>query len=47
MGEINKERGKSMKESTMQELVALMNSLENEEFIIHVEFTEEANDGQK
>ena len=36
-----------MKELTMKELVALMNSLENEEFIIHVEFSEEASDGQK
>ena len=36
-----------MKELTMKELVALMNSLENEEFIIHVEFSKEASDGQK
>jgi len=36
-----------MKELTIEELVALMNSLENEEFIIHMEFPEEENDGQK
>lgn len=47
MGEINNERGKSMKESTMQELVSLINSYKEDEFIIHVEFSEEVRDGQE
>lgn len=36
-----------MKELTMKELVEFMNSYEEEEFILHVEFPEEVRDGQE
>ena len=42
--EPDREHGMKTIDLTMQELIAFMNSYENEEFIIHVEFSEEEQD---
>ena len=42
--EPDKEHGMKMIDLTMQELITFMNSYENGEFIIHVEFPEEEQD---